>query len=313
MEEKILGCIRLQNTLVTPVSVEGFGFWTGEDVRLEFHPARADTGIVFVRTDLPDRPRIPALVEYREPKPRQTSLVAGDARVDMVEHVLAALRAMRIDNCNIFTNRPEMPGCDGSSVPFVEAILKSEKVCQPAIRELRFVTESFIVEEKDTRIEVEPNFDCKLRFRYSLDFGENHPIGKQECSYDSSPENFRNELMKARTFLMKHEADQLRAAGLCSRVSPRNVLVFAENGPIDNRVYFDNECARHKVLDMVGDFSLCNYDIIGSFKAFKSGHQLNSLSLGEIEKHSIRFGEDSLEPSDERIVRKQKLLDAMLG
>lgn len=313
LEKKILRLIRLQYTPASPVAVEGFGFWTGADVRLEFHPAPPDTGIIFTRCDLPGRPKIPALVKYREPKPRQTSLVLGDARVDMVEHVLAALKALQIDNCIICTNAPEMPGCDGSSAPFVRALQSCERLCQPAIRNVRFVTEPFAIEDKNGRIDVEPNFEGKAVFHYRLNYGENNPIGKQEYRFELGSEAFIANIMSARTFLMKHEADQLLATGLCERVTPKDVLVFSEEGPIENSLHYENECVRHKVLDMVGDFSLCNYDIIGTFEARRSGHQLNSECLIELEKHSILFGEEHLEPSDERLVRKQRLLDAMLG
>ena len=106
---------RKQRTLAGTAVVEGFGYWSSRDVRLEFRPAPVDTGIVFVRKDLDGSPRIPADVAHRVEVPRRTTLQCGEARVDMVEHVMAALAGLQIDNCEVWTNEPEMPGCDGSS------------------------------------------------------------------------------------------------------------------------------------------------------------------------------------------------------
>ncbi len=114
---------RYQNTIAEPVSVEGFGYWSGLDVRVEFRPAEPHTGIVFVRTDLPRLCRIPAQVTNRIEIPRRTSLRAHGFTVEMVEHVMASLAGLQIDNCEIWVNRAEMPGCDGSSRPFVDALL----------------------------------------------------------------------------------------------------------------------------------------------------------------------------------------------
>ena len=120
---------RLQTTIKSAATVTGRGYWGGNEVRLEFTPAAENNGITFVRTDLPSRPRIQANVLNRVKGPRRTTLVTGGTSVEMVEHVLAALAGLRIDNCEVLVNAPEMPGCDGSSLAFVEA-LKSAGICQ---------------------------------------------------------------------------------------------------------------------------------------------------------------------------------------
>ncbi len=125
---------RKQQTIAAPVTTEGVGYWSGEDVRVEFCPAPVDTGIVFVRADLPGAPRIPATVQHRVEMPRRTTLRCGEAGVEMVEHVMAALAGLQIDNCEVWVDRPEMPGCDGSCLPFVEALRAAGVMPQEGLR-----------------------------------------------------------------------------------------------------------------------------------------------------------------------------------
>lgn len=124
--------LRTQRTIARAVSLNGFGFWSGRDVQLEFRPARADAGIVFVRHDLPEPVRIPATVAHRLESPRRTTLRLGAASVEMVEHVMAALAGLQIDNCEVWVDEAEMPGFDGSSLPFVEALDSAGVVEQSA-------------------------------------------------------------------------------------------------------------------------------------------------------------------------------------
>ena len=125
---------RRQCTISRPAVVEGFGYWSGRDVRVEFRPAAADTGYVFVRTDLASPVRIPASIEHRVESPRRTTLRSGGAEVAMVEHVLAALGGLQVDNCEIHVDAAELPGCDGSSRPFVQALDAAGIEPQDAVR-----------------------------------------------------------------------------------------------------------------------------------------------------------------------------------
>ena len=125
---------RNQRTIASPAVTAGVGYWSGRDVRVEFRPAAADTGIVFVRADLPDCPRIPAVVQHRVEIPRRTALRRGKASVEMIEHIMAALAGLQIDNCELWVDQAEMPGCDGSCLPFVEAISAAGIVEQNAVR-----------------------------------------------------------------------------------------------------------------------------------------------------------------------------------
>jgi len=267
---------RNQNTIAKSVRLTGFGFWTGQDVTIQFRPAPPNSGIVFVRSDLFGQPRIPALVHYREEKPQQTSLVCRGTRVDMVEHVLAALHGLWIDNCEIWTNQPEMPGFDGSSQMFVDALTEAEIIAQPAKRSVRVVTKAFRLGNDQSFIMVTTNRRGICEFRYTLIPEANYPLPMQQCCVELSPERFCSELALTRTFVARHEADALLAQGLCQRVTPQNVLVLTESGPLENSFRYENECARHKTLDMVGDFMLLGHDLVGTFESVRGGHALNA-------------------------------------
>jgi UDP-3-O-acyl N-acetylglucosamine deacetylase len=266
----------MQNTIARPVAVSGFGFWSGRDVRLQFRPAPADSGIVFVRSDLKPVVRIPARVDFREETPRRTTLCLRSARVEMVEHVLAALTGLRIDNCEVWVDAVELPGVDGSSLPFVTALQSAGIVAQAAPRPRLVVTEFTRVGDDEDWIEARPTADFAMSAQYRLDFGIDHPIGRETLRLTITPERFISQLAPARTFILKHEAEWLRQQGFALRVTPRDVLVFDERGLIDNELRFEDECVRHKVLDMIGDLSLAGCDLIGQFVAHRTGHRLNA-------------------------------------
>ncbi|MDR1924046.1 MAG: UDP-3-O-acyl-N-acetylglucosamine deacetylase [Planctomycetaceae bacterium] len=298
---------RLQNTLARRVQLSGFGFWSGADVVVEFCPAGVGDGVYFVRTDLAGEPRIPALVQYREEKPRQTSLVNGQARVDMVEHVLAAVRGMGIDNCEIRTNRPEMPGFDGSSERFFVALNDAGLVTQPAVRNVRLVTRSFKVGDKEHWINVMPCRNGGSEYKFTLVPSEGYPQKQQDYSFRYAKETFQQEVMDARTFLNKCEADYLLSSGLCQRVTPRDVLVLTPEGPIDNKYRYENECARHKVLDMIGDFSLVDCDWVGMFESYRGGHSLNAECVRQLLDNSMLLDESFVPKNSDLMIIKREL------
>ena len=138
------------------------------------------------------------------------------------------------------------------------------------------VTAPTRVGDDDAWIEARPTSDTLMSLQYQLDFGPQHPIGRQTYQLAVTPERFSTQLAAARTFILKHEADWLQQQGLATHVTPRDVLVFDDQGLIDNRLRFDDECVRHKVLDMVGDLALAGCDLVGQFVACRSGHRLNA-------------------------------------
>jgi UDP-3-O-acyl N-acetylglucosamine deacetylase len=266
---------RQQNTLAAPVKVSGFGYWSGRDVNVEFRPAAPDTGVVFVRGDMAKPARIAARVENRIETPRRTTLRAASASVEMVEHILAALAGLQVDNCEVWVDAPEMPGCDGSSLPFVEAIDSVGLVSQPAVRSLLVIHEISRLGNEDSWIEARPA-TSGLTAKYRLDYGRDNAIGRQTLALTVTPDSFRRELAASRTFMLKTEADWLRSQGLGSRATEQDLLVFDVNGPIDNELRYPDECVRHKLMDLVGDLALAGCDLLGHFVAHKSGHRLNA-------------------------------------
>ncbi len=269
--------LRQQRTIAQPVRVEGFGYWGGQDVRVEFRPAPADSGIVFVRSDLEPPNRIPARVEHRIETPRRTTLVAGNAAVEMVEHVMAALYGLQIDNCEVWTDGAEMPGFDGSSKAFVDALQSAGVVVQGSPRPVLIVDEICRVSDGEAWIEARPVRPPQLRLKYRLDYRGVSSIGRQTIEIGLTAKTFAKELAPARTFLLKQEADWLRSRGLGQRVTYQDVLVFDnEAGPIENKLRFADECVRHKALDLSGDLALAGCDLIGRIIAHCSGHRLNA-------------------------------------
>jgi len=262
--------------------VEGFGYWSGQNVRVEFRPAPPDAGITFVRTDLGTPHYIPAVVDNRVEVPRRTTLAAGDASVDMVEHVMASLAGLQIDNCEVWVDGAEMPGCDGSSRPFVDALLTTERIDQPAWRDTLVITSVLRVGDETCWVEASPEPYGTLALQYMLDYGPECAIGQQTFALRLTPDSFRTELAPARTFILQHEAEWLRQQGLGQRVTCSDLLVFDQRGPVGNPLRFADECVRHKTLDLVGDLALAGCDMQGRITAYRSGHRLNAELIREL-------------------------------
>ncbi len=268
--------LRQQRTISQPASVGGFGFWSGKDVTLEFRPAPVDTGVVFVRSDLPGAARIAAVVANRIETPRRTTLTSGGAQVEMIEHVMAALAGLRIDNCEVWVDEPEMPGCDGSALPFVEALLAAGVVDQPAQRPQLVVRNVTRLGNDESWVEARPSSDGQTTVKFRLDYGSGNAIGRQTLQLVITPETFCKELAPCRTFVLQQEAEWLVSRGLGQRATYQNVLVFDEHGPVENELRFRDECVRHKALDLVGDLAMAGCDLVGHFIAHRSGHRLNA-------------------------------------
>jgi UDP-3-O-acyl N-acetylglucosamine deacetylase len=287
---------RYQQTISAPVSVAGFGYWSGRDVQVEFRPGQPDTGVVFVRRDLNPAARIPATLASRIETPRRTTLRSPRGSVEMVEHILAALSGVQIDNCEVWVDAPEMPGCDGSSLPFVEALLSAGIERQSAGRAQLIVREVTRLGDEECWIEARPANSGGFSIKYRLDYGRDNAIGRQTLALAITPDSFRRELAPARTFMLKAEAEWLQAQGLGLRPTSSDLLVFDAAGPIENELRYPDECVRHKVLDLVGDFALAGCDLVGHFVAHRSGHRLNAellrvlLSEGELVRGWRRTG-----------------------
>ncbi|WP_425617879.1 UDP-3-O-acyl-N-acetylglucosamine deacetylase [Anatilimnocola sp. NA78] len=267
---------RQQQTLAQVATFSGFGYWSGKDVRVELRPAPIDSGLQFVRSDIAPHVRIAADARNRLEAPRRTTLATGTAQVEMVEHILAALYGLQIDNCEIWVDQPEMPGGDGSSLAIVEAIDAAGIAQQDAPCKRLIISEVTRVGDDESWVEARPHKLPGLAIRYRLDYGPECPIGRETIDLKVSPKTFRSELASARTFLLEEEAEWLRSRGLGTRVTNQDLLVFGKTGLIDNTLRFENECVRHKALDLVGDLALAGCELVGHVIAHRSGHRLNA-------------------------------------
>lgn len=268
---------RLQRTIARPGEFHGFGFLTGADVTLRFLPAEENTGLRFQRVDLPGTAPIPATLDFVVPRQRRTAISNGVASVELIEHVMAALAGLQIDNCLIQVNAPEAPGADGSSLGFVQTLLDAGICEQSAPRDVLVIHNSCVTRGEDDHSEISagPVFRRNLVISYELDYGPRSPIRPQLLTFEMTPESFVTSLAFARTFILESEIAVLKSQGYGSRVTSADLLIFGEFGVIGNHLRAADECVRHKILDCIGDFALLGCDIHGHFRAYRSGHNLN--------------------------------------
>lgn len=266
---------RYQRTIARPVELTGSGFLTGAMVRVVFRPAPPSAGIVFIRTDLSPAVQVPAKIDQVSGTQRRTVLGRPPAHVGLVEHVLAALAGLRIDNCYIELNAPEPPGLDGSSRQFVDVLRSAGSVLQPERRSIWTVDAPVVVTQEGATLAIHPAEADELKISYTLHYRLPSPIGRQAHTQTIATETFA-ELASCRTFIFEAEVAELRRQGVGVRAAISDVLVFGPHGPIQNKLRYANEPARHKVLDIVGDLSLFGQDLRGHVVAYRSGHTLNA-------------------------------------
>jgi UDP-3-O-acyl N-acetylglucosamine deacetylase len=269
---------RRERTIQNSVEIRGVGFLTGRDITIRFLPAASGFGIQFQRTDCRRAAPVPATIEYAVPRERRTAIERDGTSIEMIEHVMAALAGLQIDNCLVELDAPEPPGMDGSSLAFAEALLSAGAIEQSARRRLFVGNPARVIAERGrerSEISYRPVSRPTLAITYHLDYGPRSPIRPQELTVEITPESFVRELAFCRTFVLEREANQLRGAGYGSRTSPKDLLVIGADGPIDNALRAPDEFARHKLLDCLGDFALLGCDIHGHFCAYRSGHHLN--------------------------------------
>ena len=276
--------IRFQQTIEHMAHVSGRGYWSGRPNTLTFLPALPNTGILFRRVDLPGRPEIQAIAANRRDTSLRTTLVRKSCHVEMVEHVTAALYAMDIDNCIVECDAPEMPGMDGSAIAFAIAMERCGIRKQPASCTELALKLPFRVGTESQWIMAIPSADPGLTIQYQLDYGPNSPIPASTFTYQLDRHSFAREIAPARTFMMESEARGLQSQGIASHVTYRDLVVFGPSGPIDNSLRFDDECSRHKLLDLIGDLSLCGLRIQGKIIAHRSGHILNGYLAESLHK-----------------------------
>ena len=268
-----------QQTLARPALIAGHGLFHGIDVKVRLCPAKPDTGIVFRRVDLKDRPEVAAHVDNVRSAARRTVLASrSGAVVETVEHLMAALAGLQVDNCLIEINAVEVPAVDGSSMPFCEAILAAGLTQQSAERLLLTVETSQGVNDRagEQWIEVIPAYDENATVDYRLDYGPEAVIASQSFSVELTPEAFLRGIAAARTFVLEHEVAALQQMGFGRHLTGRDLVVFdADGSVIDNKLRWPDEPVRHKILDCIGDLALSGRLFVGRVVARRSGHKLN--------------------------------------
>ena len=275
----------LQRTIAKEVFMNGLGIHTGEPVSVRVLPAPPDAGVVFIRTDLPHRPTIPvksAQVVDVNKSVRRTTLSKEGVEVQTVEHFMASLWGSGIDNAYVEVSGCEMPGLDGSALPFMQQFQAAGAVEQSCPRRYFSLHEPVFVEEGDSSIIVFP--DRTLRISYLLSY-EHPSLKSQFVSYAlNGSASFEQTIAPARTFCLQEEAEALRRAGFGKGANFDNTLVLGDQGVLQNSLRFEDEFARHKILDLIGDLYLLGAHLRAHVIAIKSGHPLNVKLLKKLDQ-----------------------------
>ncbi len=261
-----------QTTLARSIIYTDIGLHSGQPVSLTLKPAPANSGIVFCRSDLPGKPTVRAEANNVTSTMRATTLESGPAKVFTVEHLMAALYIMGVDNCVVEMSSAEAPVGDGSALPFVYLIQQAGIVELADLRNVLVVDEVVEVADKERFIRIEPFDGLKISF---TSFNAHPLLGLQVAEYDISPELFVREIAPARTIGFMHEVTALKAQGLALGGSLDNTLVYDETTYL-NPPRFSDELVRHKVLDALGDLALLGRSLRGHIIASQSGHSLNT-------------------------------------
>jgi len=268
--------LQYQATLRDALHFEGVGVHTGAPSSVDIVPASPGSGITFV---LSEGTRVQASAEFVTETARATVLGRDGATVSTVEHLMAALFAMGVDNATVTVSGPEIPVMDGSAKAFAEKIAQSGVLSQNEIRNRLVITSPHFFREDDRVLVVLPA--SRLRVRFLADFAP--PIGTQFFDAEITPEIFLNEIAAARTFGYLHEVEALRKRGLAQGGTLENAVVFGPDGPL-KPLRWPDEVVRHKVLDLLGDLSLIGVYPQCEVIAIKSGHRLHCIATRELRK-----------------------------
>lgn len=296
-----------ESTVATVLTVSGVGLHLGSPCQVQIHPAPVHTGRVFRRIDLPDRPSIPAQIAQVHQTTLSTELATAVASVRTVEHLLAALWGLGIDNAFIDIDGPEVPLLDGSAAPWVMAIAQAGIQPQAAPRTAPILAEPLWVRHDDAFVAALPA--PTLRFTYGIDF-EVSAIGNQWVSWspplpqpvgapdgaapsaptlETDPESFARAIAPARTFGLAHQIEHLRSLGLIQGGTLDNALVCGTEGWINPPLRFSNEPVRHKLLDLIGDLSLVGVLPRAHYLAYKASHQLHTQLARQLQPLTAAF------------------------
>lgn len=300
-----------QKTILKEASVVGPGLFSGETASLTFAPAEIGAGITFVREQDGKVASIPALIQNVLKRPRRTCLRNGTLFVETIEHCMAALAGMGIDNAVVRVSGGscgEVPAGDGSSRDFVDAIQQAGIVEQDAPLKPLVIRKPVQVSYEGATLAALPGPDDRLEVIY--DFEAPSPVGHQTISFRLGDDDFITQLAPARTFIFENEAKELRARGMGKHLTTKELLVIAPDGPVENAFRFVDECARHKALDLIGDLLLVGRPLRGRVVAYKSGHALNHMLARKLLEQEVTDNRQSLVGRDAEmdIRRIQRIL-----
>ena len=287
-----------QRTLRNSIRATGVGLHTGTKVLMTVRPAAADTGIVFLRTDLPGSALIPARAENVGETMLGTTIGSGAARVATVEHLLSAFAGLGIDNAQVDVNAPEVPIMDGSAGPFVFLLQSAGIEEQPVPKRFIRVKKPVRVQDGDKWAQFEPYEGFKVNFEIEFD----HPIFKrriQSATMNFSTTAFLKEISRARTFGFMRDLESMRARNLALGGTLDNAIVLDDAGVMnEDGLRYEDEFVKHKILDAIGDLYLLGHSLIGEFSGHKSGHGLNNRLLRALLADPDAWEEVSFERAD---------------
>jgi UDP-3-O-[3-hydroxymyristoyl] N-acetylglucosamine deacetylase len=268
-----------QRTLKNSIRATGVGLHTGRKVLMTLRPAAPDTGIVFLRSDLPSAPQIEAHAENVGDTVLGTTLVKDAVRVSTVEHLLSAFAGLGIDNAIVEVSAPEVPIMDGSAGPFVFLLQSAGIEEQRAPKRFIRIIKPIRVDDGDKWAQFDPFDGFKVNFEIEF----NHPIFKrraQRASMDFSTTSFLKEVSRARTFGFMRDLEMLRSRNLALGGSLDNAIVLDDFRVLnEDGLRYEDEFVKHKILDAIGDLYLLGHGLIGEFSGHKSGHALNNKLL----------------------------------
>ncbi|HSX12068.1 MAG TPA: UDP-3-O-acyl-N-acetylglucosamine deacetylase [Rhabdochlamydiaceae bacterium] len=265
---------QMQKTLSESVSISGIGLFSGEKVTLTIHPAPSGTGILFQRIDLPDRPVIPATLDYVVSTPRCTVLGQKKCSIYTVEHLLASLKACGIDNAWIELNGPEVPILDGSSIQFVELIESAGIAVQDKEKTFYLLSTPLFWSQGDIHLIALPSEE--YRISYTLHYPHSKILRSQYFSKEIDAKVFKTEIASCRTFCLYEEITPMIEKGLIKGGTLENGVIIKEDSVMNPEgLRFPDEMVRHKVLDLIGDLSLIPISFYAHIIAIRAGHASN--------------------------------------
>ncbi len=279
--------VHLQRTIREAVGCKGIGLHSGKRVNLILKPAPPGTGIVFIRTDLPNRPEIAVRYENIHDTTRATTIHNNGAIVSTVEHLLASIFALGIDNLLIELDSNEVPIMDGSAAPFVLLLKSAGLKLQPRPKEFIIVKDEVSIADGDRHIQAFPSKRLKVSFLIQFD----HPvIQRQEYHFEFSTQAFEREISRARTFGFLNEVEKLQEMGFALGGSLENAVVLDRFNVLNSEgLRYPDEFVRHKILDFLGDMALLGTPVLGHFVVHKSGHALNRQFLKRLYEASKKW------------------------